>query len=110
MEQKEKLVIVQAVCSAFAYLKKNPNASIEEVMAKAMKSADASKMNLPGIAAVNSLFKYLQENPKAEEKKAIQHVMNHLPEIIKSIEQQEIDEKNHKNHVEEISEEIKLEE
>jgi hypothetical protein len=87
-KKRVEMAVVMGVSKVFNYLKHNPYATEEEVMANVVKELDvSSKLKRVAVGGISRAFKYLQQGMK--EKEIMQRVLNEVDEIVKGIEESE---------------------
>ena len=88
MAKNIKVAMIVAAGKALEYIKKNPNADIEETIKHIMKIIKAEKnMKRAAIAAVNFALKLKEKNPNTSDKKIMQQIMNNMNDILSSAEE-----------------------
>jgi hypothetical protein len=89
-ETEQGIEMISAASEALKFRKENPSAEINQIMhqvSKLAKEQRNSKTKIAMISAASKALELAERNPKFTERKVISELMKHLPELIKTIEQ-----------------------
>ena len=84
-----KVGVMVAAGQALDYKKKKANSDIEEIMKYVIQNVEANDEARRGVVAgASRAVKYREENPGMTDREIMQKVMNDIPQIISSIEEE----------------------